>query len=95
MSHDPIRHLGTQSVDGEDPSEKIDVERFSVDVPSIGSCHFTLPDGRVLHVVLVPADVSSALKPLVAARAATDSDPYASHLADAGMTAALRAWGAS
>ena len=95
MSHDPIRHLGTQSVDGEDPSEKIDEERFSVDVPPGGSCHFTLPDGRVLHCVLTSAERAAVLKPLVAARAAADSDPYASHLADAGMTAALRAWGAS
>ena len=95
MSHDPIRHLGTQSVDGEDPSEKIDVERFSVDVPSIGSCHFTLPDGRVLHVVLVPADVSSALKSVIRERDVLGRDPTADQLATAGMTAALRAWGAS
>jgi hypothetical protein len=95
MSHDPIRHYGTQSVDGEDPSEKIDVERFSVDVPPGGSCHFTLPDGRVFHGLLMSATVARTVKPLVAARDAIDSDPYASHLADAGMTSALRAWGAS
>ena len=95
MSHEPIRHLGTQSVDGEDPSEKIDVERFSVDVPPSGSCRFTLPDGRVFHGLLMSEPVSSAIKPLVRERHGLGRDPTADQLATAGMTAALRAWGAS
>ena len=63
--------------------------------PDANHGHCADENGDVWVLVRIPAAEASVLKPLVAARAAADSDPYASHLADAGMTAALRAWGAS
>jgi hypothetical protein len=61
----------------------------------VNNAFCTDDSGDTWILVRVPASVASVLKPVVAARDAGDSDPYASHLADAGMTAALRAWGAS
>ena len=70
--------------------------RVSAAMPPDANHSFCVDEnGDSWVLVRIPATVARTVKPLVAARDAIDSDPYASHLADAGMTAALRAWGAS